>query len=261
MAISSTTITSSPNPSVCTELVTFTVTVAAVPPDVGTPTGTVSVIISNDGPTLIGTLDGSGQAQVTISSLSVGTHQVIAVYGGDGTFTGSTSNLLDQVVDPVPTTTVVSASPDPSVCGEEVTVCATVTMDAPGTGTPTGTVTFTGPGGLNQTATLDALGIACVTTTVLATGTVTATYNGDGCAAASSDTVGVTVNPASTTTVVSATPDPSVCGELVTICATVTTDAPGSGIPTGTVTFTGPGGLNQTQALDAAGTMPPVRPV
>ncbi|OEV13833.1 hypothetical protein AN219_28750, partial [Streptomyces nanshensis] len=81
-----------------------------------------------------------------------------------------------------------TASPDPSVCGESVDVCATVTTDAPGSGTPTGTVTFTGPGGLNETVALDASGTACVATTVLASGTVTATYNGDGCFNPSADT-------------------------------------------------------------------------
>ncbi|MEU7316553.1 Ig-like domain-containing protein [Streptomyces sp. NPDC007083] len=253
MANTTTTLTSSPNPSVCGELVTFTITVAPVPPDTGTPTGTVSVIISDDGPTLIGTLDASGQAQVSINNLSVTTHQVIAVYNGDANFNPSASGLLDQVVSAAPTTTVVAVSPDPSVCGESVELCATVTIDPPGSGTPSGTVTFTGPGGLNETTALDASGEACVTTTVLATGTVTATYNGDGCAAASSDSTDVTVDEASTTTVVTVSPDPSVCGESVTVCATVTTNAPGSGTPTGTVTFTGPGGLNQTVALDATG--------
>ncbi len=184
---------------------------APVPPDTGTPTGTVSVIISDDGPTLVGTLDASGQAQVSIDNLSVTTHQVIAVYNGDANFNPSASGLLDQVVSAAPTTTVVTASPDPSVCGESVELCATVTIDPPGSGTPTGTVTFTGPGGLNETTALDASGTACVTTTVLATGTVTATYNGDGCAAVSSGSTDVTVDEASTTTVVTVSPDPSVC--------------------------------------------------
>ncbi|WP_285530570.1 Ig-like domain repeat protein, partial [Streptomyces lavendulae] len=70
--------------------------------------------------------------------------------------------------------------PTPSVCGQTVTVCATVTAVAPGSGTPTGTITFTGAG-LNTTAPLNPDGTACITTTTLETGTVTAVYNGDGC--------------------------------------------------------------------------------
>ncbi|WP_344570246.1 Ig-like domain repeat protein, partial [Streptomyces axinellae] len=131
--------------------------------------------------------------------------------------------------------------------------CATVTTNTPGSGTPTGTVTFTGPGGLNQTVTLDATGKACLTTTTLATGTITGHYNGSACDLPSAGTATITVNPANTTTTLTATPNPSVCGQPVTVCATVTTNTPGSGTPTGTVTFTGPGGLNQTVTLDATG--------
>ncbi|MFC6058406.1 Ig-like domain repeat protein, partial [Streptomyces pratens] len=253
MASSITTLTSSPNPSVCGESVTFTVQVSPVPPETTTPTGTVSVVISDDGPTLVGTLDAAGQTQVTIGDLSVNTHQAIAAYSGDSTFDPSSSGLVNQVVNAAPTTTVVTASPNPSVCGETVTLCATVTIDPPGTGTPTGTVTFTGPGGLNQTAVLDGSGHACVTTAVLSTGTVTVTYGGDDCAASSTGSVDVTVNQADTTTVVTASPDSSVCGQPVTLCATVTIEPPGVGVPTGTVTFTGPGGFSQTAVLDPAG--------
>ncbi|MFF9322953.1 Ig-like domain repeat protein [Streptomyces sp. NPDC014735] len=253
MASSVTTLTSSPNPSVCGELVTFTVQVSPVPPESTTPTGTVSVIISDDGPTLVGTLDAAGQAQVTIDDLSVGTHQVIAAYSGDSTFDPSSSGLVNQVVNATDTTTVVTAGPNPSVCGETVTLCATVTIDPPGTGIPTGVVTFTGPGGLNQTVGLDGSGHACVKTAVLSTGTVTVTYSGDDCAASSTGTVDVTVNQADTTTMVTASPAPSVCGQPVTLCATVTIEPPGAGVPTGTVTFTGPGGFSQTAVLDPAG--------
>jgi hypothetical protein len=253
MASSTTTLTSTPNPSVCGEEVTFTAQVSPVPPDTDIPTGTVTFIISDDGPAQVVPLDAAGQASATVSDLSAGSHVAIAVYSGDGTYDPSTSPLITQVVNAATTTTTVTATPDPSVCGETVTVCATVTIDPPGSGIPTGTVTFTGPGGLNQAVVLDATGEACLTTSVLSSGTITATYSGDGCADTSVGTATVTVNPAATTTTVTATPDPSVCGETVTVCATVTIDPPGSGTPTGTVTFTGPGGLNQTVALDATG--------
>ncbi|MET8682135.1 Ig-like domain repeat protein, partial [Streptomyces sp. NPDC004647] len=120
-------------------------------------------------------------------------------------------------------------------------------------GTPTGTVTFTGPGGLNQTVPLNGSGQACFTSTTLDTGTVTATYNGAPCFTGSVGTVAVTKNKASTTTTVTATPNPSNCGQSVTVCATVVANPPGSGTPTGTVTFTGPGGLNQTVPLNGSG--------
>ncbi|MET8948303.1 Ig-like domain repeat protein, partial [Streptomyces sp. NPDC004542] len=117
----------------------------------------------------------------------------------------------------------------------------------------TGTVTFTGPGGLNTTVPLNTDGTACATTTNLATGTVTAAYNGDECFTPSTGTANATVNNAQSKTVLTVTPNPAVCGQPVTFCATVTTVAPGSGTPTGSVTFVGPGGFVQTVGLDAGG--------
>nr|WP_033271856.1 Ig-like domain-containing protein [Streptomyces lydicus] len=60
-----TTVTSSPDPSVVGQPVTFTATVTPVAPGAGVPTGTVTFVISG-GPTLTGTLSG-GTASVTTS--------------------------------------------------------------------------------------------------------------------------------------------------------------------------------------------------
>ncbi|OKI58160.1 Ig-like domain repeat protein, partial [Streptomyces sp. MJM1172] len=103
-----------------------------------------------------------------------------------------------------------------------------------GSGTPTGTITFTGPGGLNTTVPLNASGTACVTTTTLETGTITAVYSGNTCFLPSTGSLDVTVNQASSTVSVTVDPTPSVCGQTVTVCATATAVAPGSGTPTGT---------------------------
>ncbi|MFD5899709.1 Ig-like domain-containing protein, partial [Streptomyces sp. NPDC060366] len=247
-----TTLAFDPEPSVCGETVTFTAQVTPVPPGAGTPTGLVSFIISDDGPVLTAPVDMTGQAQVSLSNLDVGFHQAAAFYTGDANFDGSNSPLTLHVVNQAPVSVAVSVDPDPSVCGETVTLCATVAPVASGVGNPSGSVTFTGPGGLNETVPLDAGGEACVTTTVLETGTVTVAYGGDECYASATGTFDVTVNQAASTTTVSVNPDPSVCGQTVTVCATVTAVPPGSGTPTGTVTFTG-AGLNETVPLDAGG--------
>ncbi|MFE7753376.1 Ig-like domain repeat protein, partial [Streptomyces sp. NPDC057428] len=249
-ATSTVTVTVNPDPSVCGETVTVYATVTAVAPGSGTPTGTLSFLLP-DGSTQVVGLDAQGTAWLTTNSLVNGS--VSASYSGDGCFLPSTGTT-DVTVNPATSTVTVTVNPDPSVCGETVTLCATVTAVAPGSGTPTGSVTFTGPGGLNQTATLDADGTVCLNTSALASGTYMATYNGDGCFADSDTVFDVTVNRASSAVSVVADPDPSVCGETVTLCATVTSAAPGSGTPTGSVTFTGPGGLNQTATLDADGT-------
>ena len=93
-----TTLVSSTNPSVFGQAVTFTATVSPVAPAAGTPSGTVTF---KDGTTPLGTgtLNGAGVATFTTSTLAVGHHNITAVYGGDASFNGSTSNSVDQVVE------------------------------------------------------------------------------------------------------------------------------------------------------------------
>ncbi|WP_442815696.1 beta strand repeat-containing protein [Streptomyces sp. NBC_01795] len=249
LASTTTAVSVVPDPSVCGQSVTVCAQVTTNAPGSGTPTGTVT-FTGPGGLNQTVPLNASGQACLTTTALASGT--ITATYNGASCFSSSTGTA-SATVDPASTTTAVSVTPNPSVCGQSVTVCAQVTTNAPGSGTPTGTVTFTGPGGLNQTVPLNAGGQACLTTTTLASGTITATYNGAGCFNSSTGSASVTVNEAATTTAVSVTPNPSVCGQSVTVCAQVTTNAPGSGTPTGTVTFTGPGGLNQTVPLNASG--------
>ncbi|WP_458086185.1 beta strand repeat-containing protein [Streptomyces malaysiensis] len=250
-----TTVTFVPPAPVCGETVTLTASVAAVPPGSGTPTGTVTFIISADGPTVTGTLDASGNASVTVPGLSVGTHQVAAFYNGDADFAASNSPLTPLTVNPASSTTALTVSPASPVCGESVTLCAQVSVVAPGTCTPTGTVTFTVAGGPTLTGTLDATGQACVTTSDIPVGThaVTATYEGNGDVAGSTDSGTVTVGQGASTTSVTVTPAAPVCGEAVTICAQVTVVPPSTCTPTGTVTFVISGGPTLTGTLDATG--------
>ena len=74
-------------------------------PGAGTATGTVTFM---DGATTLGTGTLNGvrrQATFTTSALSVGHHNITAVYGGDASFNGSTSNSVDQEVQKADTTT------------------------------------------------------------------------------------------------------------------------------------------------------------
>jgi Bacterial Ig-like domain (group 3)/Autotransporter beta-domain/Putative Ig domain len=85
---------SSVNPSAPGQAVTFTATVTSAG---GTPTGTVTF---KDGAAAIGsaTLAGGGVAALTISSLTLGSHSITAVYGGSALFATSTSAALIQAV-------------------------------------------------------------------------------------------------------------------------------------------------------------------
>ncbi len=92
-----TTLISSPNPSTYGEAVTFTATLTslygALPPN----GETISFL---QGKTVLGTgtLSG-GSANFSTSTLKVGTAAVSAVYGGDASFLGSSSNTVKQKVE------------------------------------------------------------------------------------------------------------------------------------------------------------------
>ncbi|MFE5120658.1 beta strand repeat-containing protein [Streptomyces sp. NPDC056669] len=249
-----TTVTFVPPAPVCGETVTLTANVASASPGTGTPTGTVTFIISADGPAVTGALDAAGNASVTVPALSVGTHHVAAFYNGDTNFAASNSPLTPLTINPAASTTTLTVSPAAPVCGEEVTLCAQVAVVAPGTCTPTGTVTFAIDGVPFVVAALDASGQACVTADILVgTHTVTATYNGNGDVAGSTGTGTVTVGQGDSTTTVTVSPAAPVCGEEVTLCAQVTVMPPSTCAPSGTVTFVITGGPTLTGTLDETG--------
>ncbi|HEX3617457.1 MAG TPA: Ig-like domain repeat protein [Solirubrobacteraceae bacterium] len=89
---SSTTLKSSANPAAAGSAVTFTATVSG-----SGPTGSVSFL---DGSTALGTtsLDASGKATLTTSTLAVGSHTITAIYGGDAGNAPSASAALTEVV-------------------------------------------------------------------------------------------------------------------------------------------------------------------
>ena len=175
-ATSSTALTASLNPSGFSNPVTFTATVTT--PTGGAATGTVTF---NDGTAAIGsgTLNASGVATFTTSTLSTGNHTITAVYGGDGNVVGSTSAPLTETISVNTTAVALSSSSNPANFGAAVTFTATVT--APGGGTPTGTVTFNDGTTTLGTGTLNASGVATLSTSALAGGVhaITAVYGGD----------------------------------------------------------------------------------
>src|SRR5579864_3303395 len=238
---STTVVTSSINPSVFGQSVTFTATVTG---GSGTPTGTVDFL---DGATLLGTgaLNGAGMTTFAISTLGNGSHSISGVYSGDATYASSTSAVVNQVVNAATTTTTMTAVPaTSSTFGQSVIFTATVAAVAPGAGTPVGTVDFSQGGtaiaGCTG-ATVNGSGVATCTTSALtaASYTIKGTYNPTGGNFnGSNGTVPYTVNPASTTTTVTAAPPNSVAvGQPVTFTATIATVAPGSGTATGAVLF------------------------
>lgn len=188
----------------------------------------------------------------TISEDGGGTYHVSAtrpVFTTSGTYTVhvaiseddvSTSVDDSQAVIAASTSTAVSTTLSPSIYGQSVTFTALVSVLSPGSGTPTGTVTFT-IDGVNQAPVALSGNQATFTTSSLAAGnhTVSATYNGDGNFAISTGSLsgGQSVTPAVTSTSVSSSVNPSVYGQSIYFTAFVS-NASGTGpTPTGSVQF------------------------
>jgi autotransporter-associated beta strand protein len=233
-----TVVTSSVNPSVFGQPITFTSTVSPVPPLTGTPTGTVTFMEGTN--TLgMGTLANGVASFTTTTPLDVGPHSITAVYSGDNSFGGSTSLALAVTVNQALSITTVASSPNPSSVGQSVTLTATVTAMAPGGGTPTGTVTFQDGVTVLGNGSLDSNGRATFSTSSLALGThtITAVYGGDmNFTTSTSLPFSQNVLPPTMTTL-TASPNPSQYGQPVTFTVTVAPVAPGTGTPTGMVTF------------------------
>jgi hypothetical protein len=172
------TTTSSVNPSYFSQSITFSATVAvSVKNTTFNPTGKVQF---KDGSTVLGTSRlNHGVATLTISTLSVGTHNITASYLGDQHFNPHLGKVLQQNVVQASTRTALTSSPDPSHLGQTVTFTANVT--SVGSGTPTGTVSFYDATVLLGTAPLNSTGTATLQTNSLAEGThsITAAYSGD----------------------------------------------------------------------------------
>jgi hypothetical protein len=224
-------LTSSGSPSEVRQPVTFT---ASVTSKLGAiPDG--ELVTFYDGTTTLGSVaPASGVAAYTTSSLSAKTHSIQATYSGDATFNPS-SAWVKQVVDKYPTTMALSSSLNPSNYGQAVTLTAKVTSAGPA---PTGTVTFRNGSVILGSKTLNASGVAILTTTKIPVGTdaLTDTYNGDAFNAKSvSAAITQTVSQASVSMVLTSYPNPSTFGASVKFTAKLTSNG---GLPSGQpVTF------------------------
>ena len=235
LSSTTTTVTSSQNPSSFGQPVNFTATVTGA----GTPTGTVTFLLSGPGGFLFTDtepLNPGGQATSAFATPPVGATSVTATYNGDINFSSSSGNI-SQIVTPDATTTTLVSSANPSAFGQPVTITATVTPNAPGSGFPGGTVTLFLDGVPQAPAPV--VGGTATFTLGLSAGlhSITAAYSGDTSFNASSATLTQTVNQDSTTTTLVSSVNPSAFGQPVTFTGTVTPNAPGSGFPGGTMTF------------------------
>lgn len=215
--------------------VTFTATVTS---SGGTPDGTVIFMVD-----LISvgsaTLDASGQATWTSSTLPIGVHAVAAVYVGNLNFLASTSLSVNINVTLAACTINVAASVSTVLVGGTVNLTATV--NSPG-GTPAGTVTFRAGASVLGSAGLNGSGQASFVLNASVAGTLSigADYGGDAshlpCTAPIIIIVVTVVGGGSTATAttLSSSSNPAMVGQPITLTAAVTA---ASGTPAGLVTF------------------------
>ena len=230
----STCLTSTLNPSAYGQGVTFTANVSP-----NTATGNVTFY---DGTAVLSSNISliSGSASINVSNLTVGSHNITASYNGNSSFASSTSNVVVQIVR---CKTIITwpigpcwpSKPKPCTCGQPCTFTAQVGVQSPGTGIPTGTVTFYNGSNNIGSSTLGNTGTAVLSCNSLPAGfnSITAVYNGDdNNDPSTSGPITQSVSPANSTTTVSAATNPSVFGQSVAFTATVCPNT-----ATGTVTF------------------------
>jgi hypothetical protein len=220
-ASTTTTLTSSPNPSIYQTSVTFTATVS--------PAAATGTVTFKDGSTTLGTGSlVSGKTTYSTTALALGSHSITATYGGDSNDNSSTSSPVTQLVK-ANTTTTLTSSPNPSTYQTSVTFTATISPTA-----ATGTVTFYDGATQLGTGQLSG-GKTTYSTAALTVGshTITASYGGDtNYNSSTSPNLTQTVNKANTTTALTSSPNPSTYPASVIFTATVSPAA-----ATGTVTF------------------------
>ena len=238
LGTTTTVVTADPiSPSVFGQNVNFTATVT---PEAGSAipaTGVVQFFIDGQAYGLPIALDGNGRATLPTSILPVGIHTISSTYSGDTDHTGSNSAPITYIVNPAPTTIILTSSLNPSSFGQTVTFIATVTANSPSIAFPNGTVIFSIDGGPGIAVPL-VNGQASLPTASLSVGNhvILATYLGNDSFTSSSSLLTQIVNQDATVTVVTSSVNPASIGQTVIFTASVSGIFE-SGIPTGTITF------------------------
>jgi sugar lactone lactonase YvrE len=238
-------LTASTNPQTQGQSVTFTATVTSASPNLS---GSISFM---DGSTLLATvsLNASGVATYSTSTLTTGSHLISATYAGDANHTGSNTATLTELIVEASTASLTS-SLNPAAAGNNVTFTAKITGS--GTTVPTGSVTFMDGATLLGKVALDATGSASLQTATLAVGshTISVTYPGDTNYFSSNAQLIETIQGATTQITLTASANPATYGQPVSFAVSITSNG---SIATGSVDFTVDGASLGTAVLNSSG--------
>lgn len=224
-----TTLTSSLNPAGIGQAITFTATTTFG--SNGSTTPAASTMTFMDGNTTLSVQPLTAQSNTTAvttfttSALTIGIHNINVVLSTPNGFASAAT--LNQVVNGLPTTTTLTASPNPANALQTVTLTASVTSTSGGL---TGNITFYD--GAISIGTVPTAGVpansfttsATLFTTKLAAGThtITAVYSGDTTNSSStSNPVTEIIRPLPTSTILTINPTPAEAFQSFTIIAQV----------------------------------------
>ena len=242
-----TTLASSKNPATTTDTVTYTVSVthATSPTTSSAPPGSVTLAEGNtllaSAPLVTGPAGGS-TATLPLTLGAAGLHILTATYipATAATFTSSTT-LSETITAPPPVTTVLSATPNPAIVGQTITLSAIAT--SPAALPSPATITFSDGATVLGAAPLSA-GTASLSLNTLSIGshpiTATLTTPGSGTIRSTSNSLAVEVKGLDATLSLVALPSFSALATSpVTLNASLTTASalPAGTSASGTVTF------------------------
>ena len=258
-------LTCSANQYTSGQIITFTAKIDTISQKTEKPSGTVTF---TDGNAQIGNETvNSGQAILTTSSLSAGSHSITAKYIGDNNFKPSTSSAFTLTInqpgtDPqsisvenlIDTMTELTSPINKSTFGQPITFIAKIGTPSQGVKKPSGTVTFIDGNTQIGTETVNS-GQAILTTSSLSVGahSITAKYIGDNNFKPSTSSILTLMilnqsdlelqpirieNPMlDTITAVTSSANEYTSGQPITFTAKIDTTSQRTEIPSGTVTF------------------------
>jgi hypothetical protein len=183
------------------------------------PTGATGTVQFLDGTTALGSAAvAGGSASLTLSTLTVGTHPISVIYGGDASTSSSTSATLVETIDKATTTSVISSSTNQTSLGQTIDIRVTVTPS-----TATGTVQLLdGTAVLGTGSFVGGVALFGIVLPTAGTHSITAVYGGDANNNASTSTpIVVSVSKGSSTVAVTSLTNPSIVGQPLIFSAKI----------------------------------------
>jgi hypothetical protein len=254
-----TTITSSVNPQTVGAQVTFTADITANSGN-GIPTGTVGFSVDGGAQTNE-SLNGTGQAAFSASTLAPGTHTVLASYSGDTNYTASSATLSQTMIGPAASIAAVSGSGQTTANGSAfASPLVAIVKDTNGNPVSGAAVIFSGTGLTfsSTTVTTGSNGEASVTATAAAAGSLTAAASTNGVIGAADFSLTATMTSLGTSATPAFSVSPGTYSSAQTVTITDTTSGAtiyyttnGSTPTTSSTQYTTPITVSVTETIEA----------